>query len=71
MSKASTASESEWTLSIPQAGKRFFNLGRMASYQASFEVGSGEKGVIPYVRVGRFKRALPRLIEKMLAGESA
>ena len=30
----------------------------------------GGKRLIPYVQVGRLKRALPRLIEQQLAGEA-
>jgi hypothetical protein len=54
--------EKAWTMSVPDAGKKYYGLGKFASYQAA------EEGVIPTVRVGRFLRALPRQIEKKLAG---
>jgi hypothetical protein len=53
------------TISVPEAGKRYFDLSRGASYAAA---ASGE---IPTIRIGRLLRvpvvALERLLEK--AGE--
>lgn len=36
-----------WALSVPEAGRRFYSMGRDASYAAA------ERGEIPCVRVGR------------------
>jgi hypothetical protein len=38
------------TLSVPEAGKRYYDLGRNASYAAA------ANGVIPTIRVGRLLR---------------
>jgi hypothetical protein len=54
--------ETAWTMSIPDAGRKYFGLGKFAAYRAA------EDGLIPYVQVGRLKRALPRKIEAKLAG---
>jgi hypothetical protein len=48
------------TLSVPEAGKTYFNMGRNASYWAA------EKGDIPTIRVGRFLRVPVRALEQML-----
>jgi len=61
----STAPEAAWTMSIPEAGRKYFGLGKGASYQAA------ETGLIPTIRIGRLKRVLVRQLEKRLAGESA
>jgi hypothetical protein len=58
----SDAKGTPWTMSVPAAGRRYFGLGKYASYQAA------EEGLIPYVRVGRLMRALPRKIESRLTG---
>ena len=50
----------EWTLPVPTAGKRYFGLGRSASYAAA------DRGEIPVVRIGRLLRVPVRAIEKML-----
>jgi hypothetical protein len=56
------ATNMPWTMSIPAAGRKYFGLGKWASYQAAAE------GLIPFIQVGRLKRALPRKIEAKLAG---
>jgi hypothetical protein len=53
-----------WTMSVPAAGKRYFGLGKYASYQAAAE------GTIPTIKIGRLMKALPRQIERKLAGDS-
>jgi hypothetical protein len=58
------APEAAWTTSIPEAGKKYLGLGKMASYQAA------ETGLIPTIRVGRLKKVLVRQLEKRLAGEA-
>jgi hypothetical protein len=53
------------TISVPEAGKRYFNLSRNASYAAA------ERGEIPVIRVGRLLRVPVRAMERKLdnAGE--
>jgi hypothetical protein len=50
------------TLSVPDAGRRYFNLGRNASYEAA------RRGDLPTIKIGRLLRvpvvALERLLEK-------
>ena len=57
--------ETEKTLSVPEAGKRYFGMGRGASYQAA------KRGDLPTLKVGRLKRVPVRKLEAMLdaAGE--
>ena len=49
------------TMSVPEAGRLYFGVGRDASYQAA------KKGVIPFMWVGRCMRvpiaAMERLME--------
>lgn len=49
-----------WVISVPEAGRRYFNLGRWASYEAA------KRGEIPTIRVGRCLRVPVRVIERML-----
>jgi hypothetical protein len=53
------------TLTVPEAGRRYFDLGRNASYEAA------RRGEIPTIRIGRLLRvpvvALERKLER--AGE--
>jgi excisionase family DNA binding protein len=48
------------TLTVPEAGKRYFNLSRGASYAAA------ERGEIPTVRIGRLLRVPVRALENVL-----
>jgi hypothetical protein len=50
------------TLSVPDAGKRYFNLSPGGSYAAA------ARGDIPTVRIGRRIRAPIVALERMLAG---
>jgi hypothetical protein len=52
--------ETEKTLSIPEAGRIYFGLGRGGSYQAA------KRGDIPYIEVGRLKRVPVRTMERKL-----
>jgi hypothetical protein len=53
--------ETELTLSVPEAGRRYFGLGRAASYEAA------KRGDIPVIRVGRrIKRVPVRAMERKL-----
>jgi hypothetical protein len=53
--------ETPWTMSVPQAGRHFFDLGKNASYDAV------KRGIIPVVKVGGKLRALSRVLEQRLA----
>ena len=48
------------TLSVPEAGKLYFNLSKNASYAAALS------GDIPTLRIGRLLRVPVRAMEKML-----
>ncbi len=50
----------ELTISVPEAGRRYFGLSRNASYAAA------ERGEIPAVRIGRLLRVPVRAMEAML-----
>jgi Helix-turn-helix domain len=60
-------SEETLTLSVPEAGRRYFGLCRNAAYDAA------QRGEIPTIRIGRLLRVPVRLLEQMLdrAGERA
>jgi hypothetical protein len=59
--------ENTKTLSVPQAGRRYFDLGRGASYAAA------ARGEIPVIRIGRKLRApipaLDQMLEQVGRGE--
>jgi hypothetical protein len=59
--------DTELTISVPEAGRRYFDLCRNASYAAA------ARGEIPTVRVGRLLRVPVREMERKLdqAGERA
>jgi len=48
------------TMSVPEAGKKYFGLSKNGSYDAA------AKGVIPTIPVGRLLRVPIRLMERML-----
>jgi hypothetical protein len=48
------------TLSVPEAGRKYFGLGRNASYSAA------ERGDIPTVRIGKILRSPVRALEGIL-----
>jgi len=48
------------TMSVPEAGERYFDLSRNGSYNAA------AKGIIPTIRVGRLLRGPVRALERML-----
>ena len=48
------------TMSVPEAGKLYFNMSRNASYEAA------HRGDIPTVKVGKLLRVPIRLLEKIL-----
>jgi hypothetical protein len=53
------------TISVPEAGKRYFNLSRNGSYDAA------ARGEIPTIKIGRLLRVPVRACEKMLDRASA
>jgi hypothetical protein len=57
--------EAPHTLSVPEAGKLYFNLSRNGSYDAAM------RGDLPTIKIGRLIRVPVRALEKMLdrAGE--
>jgi hypothetical protein len=52
------------TMSVPAAGKKYFNIGRDASYRAA------KRGEMPTIKIGNRILALPLAIERMLEGNS-
>jgi hypothetical protein len=48
------------TLSVPEAGKRYFNLSRNGAYAAA------ARGEIPTVKIGRLLRVPVRLCERLM-----
>jgi Helix-turn-helix domain len=48
------------TLSVPEAGKRYFGLSREGSYDAA------RRGDIPTIKIGRLLRVPVRAVEQML-----
>jgi Helix-turn-helix domain len=52
--------EAPHTLSVPEAGKRYFGLCRNSAYDAA------ARGDIPTIRIGRLLRVPVRALERML-----
>jgi hypothetical protein len=50
------------TISVPEAGRKYFDLSRDGSYRAA------ERGDIPTIRVGRLLRVPVRAMERLLDG---
>jgi len=48
------------TITVPEAGKRYFDLSRDASYAAA------QRGDIPTIRIGRLLRVPVRAMERLL-----
>jgi Helix-turn-helix domain len=59
--------EGPLTISVPEAGKKYFGLSRNGSYDAA------ERGEIPVIKIGRLLRVPVRALEAMLdrAGQPA
>jgi hypothetical protein len=55
-----SSDDSPKTLSVPEAGRRYFNLSRNGSYDAA------RRGEIPTIRVGRLLRVPVRACERIL-----
>jgi hypothetical protein len=52
------------TISVPEAGRKYFGLSRNASYAAA------ERGDIPVIKVGKLLRVPVRALEEMLNAAS-
>jgi hypothetical protein len=52
--------EAPLTISVPEAGKRYFALSRNGSYAAA------SRGEIPVIRIGRLLRVPVRALDRML-----
>jgi hypothetical protein len=50
------------TISVPEAGRKYFGLSRNASYDAA------ARGEIPTVKIGRLLRVPVRAMERILDG---
>jgi excisionase family DNA binding protein len=50
------------TMTVPEAGKKYFGLSRDGSYRAA------ERGDIPTIRIGRLLRVPVRAMERLLDG---
>ena len=50
------------TLSVPQAGREYFDLGRNAAYEAA------KRGDLPVIKIGRKLRVPIVALERMLNG---
>jgi hypothetical protein len=48
------------TISVPEAGRKYFGLSRNGSYEAA------ERGEIPVIKIGRLLRVPVRALEAML-----
>src|SRR5262249_13101560 len=58
--KALAPPERPLTMSVPEAGKKYYGLSKNGSYAAA------DRGEIPTVRVGKLRRVPVRLMEKKL-----
>ncbi len=56
-----TAPDDKPTMPVPEAGRKYYDLGRNASYQAA------SRGEIPTIRIGGRIRAVVSAIERQLA----
>jgi hypothetical protein len=53
-------SESPLTISVPEAGRKYFGLSRNASYAAA------ARGDIPTIKIGKLLRVPVRMLDQML-----
>ncbi len=53
------------TISVPEAGRRYFGVGRVAAYAAA------ARGEIPTIRIGKLLRVPVRALEQMLDNASS
>jgi hypothetical protein len=57
--------EAPLTISVPEAGRRYFGLSKNGSYAAA------DRGDIPTVQIGKLRRVPVRLMERMLDNATA
>jgi hypothetical protein len=50
----------KWTMSVPEAGRKYYDIGRDASYAAA------KAGNIPTIRVGKLLRVPIRAMERKM-----
>jgi hypothetical protein len=65
--KARAPPEPPLTISVPEAGRRYYGLSKKGSYDAA------RRGELPTIRIGKLLRVPVRLMERMLdeAGKGA
>jgi hypothetical protein len=56
-----------WTMSIPAAGRKYYDLGRNASYREAAKPPNETR--LPTIDVGGLKLVVVSRVEKMLGGE--
>jgi hypothetical protein len=52
------------TISVPEAGRRYFGIGKVSAYLAA------KNGLIPTIRVGRLLRVPVRAMERLMEAAS-
>ena len=52
--------ETTETITVPEAGRRYYGIGKVSSYKAA------KAGLIPTIRVGHLLRVPVRLMEKKM-----
>jgi hypothetical protein len=57
--------DNELTISVPEAGRRYFGIGRTTAFEAA------RRGEIPTIKIGRLLRVPVRAMEAMLDRASA
>jgi len=57
---ARAPAETPLTISVPEAGRKYFGLSKNGSYAAA------NRGDIPTVKIGKLRRVPVRLLERML-----
>jgi hypothetical protein len=60
LDRGSPMMEEVLTISVPEAGQKYFGLSRNGAYAAA------ERGEIPTIRIGRLKRVPVRAMEALL-----
>ncbi len=60
MSQKKNRNKTRKTMSVPEAGDIYYELGRNASYEAA------RRGDIPTIRVGRLKRVSVAVMERIV-----
>lgn len=58
---AHEADAAQYVMTIPKAGKKYFGIGRSASYEAA------RRGEIPTIKIGRKKLVPVAAVERKLA----